>query len=255
MANTLIHLKRGNGLFNTNTQLANTLGSTLGTIRSAEPWINQTAKQLWVDDLCINPNLISNNNALTIGASVLNATSNTVERLFTINVSADADNALTIHNDGLYSSNTHWTSKNIIASTTSAIVQSTTALSDGEVCLNHIENGVNRSGHKIIGAGVAQVTWDAASGAIKIYAPDQSSGDIALGRLVKNTGYSSGWYYTGGLYTGTATTTLKWGIYHDKQNAAGVGTVVEFQNGSSSDITEGASQIKMKITIIDGGTF
>lgn len=63
MANTLIKFKRGSGLnsdyittsnFTTN---IGTLHVTNGSFDKVEPWVNTTAKQLWVDAVCINPRI------------------------------------------------------------------------------------------------------------------------------------------------------------------------------------------------------
>ncbi len=258
MANTKINFKRGAQLFNTNTQTAVTTLTLTNSMRFCEPWVNTTAKQLWVDDACINPNPISTNNALTINEPSLSSTSPyRVSRAFTINISGDANNALVLRADGLYSSdtNTHYNSKNIITNTTSSITETTTSLVNGNVCLNHIENDETAtSGHRIVGTGVATVTWNASSNQIEIYAPNQEVGDISLGRLCENTGLTSGWFYTGGFYAGDDTDSLKWGIYHTPR-VNSEGSLIEFKLGEASDITNGNVQIQCKVTIIDGGTF
>lgn len=61
--------------------------------------------------------------------------------------------------------NTHWTSKNVVNSLATATANGTAT--NGNVKLNHIENGEVRSSHNIIGGGATTVTSDA-SGNITI---------------------------------------------------------------------------------------
>lgn len=55
---------------------------------------------------------------------------------------------------------THYTCKNVVSSTNTGISNSTTALSNGEVYLNTVENNTVTSSHKIIGEGNIKVTTD-----------------------------------------------------------------------------------------------
>ena len=79
-------------------------------------------------------------------------------------VTTDASGNITIDTPNP-NTDTHYTSKNIIASSSTA--QSNAAATNGNVYLNHIENNAVRSYHKIVGAGAASVTTDA-SGNITI---------------------------------------------------------------------------------------
>ncbi len=60
---------------------------------------------------------------------------------------------------------THYASKNVVG-TTSATSNTTTALTNGSVYLNSVENGAVTSSHKISGSGAATVTTDASGNII-----------------------------------------------------------------------------------------
>ncbi len=55
---------------------------------------------------------------------------------------------------------THYTSSTVLASAADGTATSTTALTNGNVYLNHVENGAVVSSHKISGSGAATVTTD-----------------------------------------------------------------------------------------------
>lgn len=55
---------------------------------------------------------------------------------------------------------THYTCKNVVSSTNTGMSNSATALSNGEVYLNTVENNTVTSSHKIIGEGNIKVTTD-----------------------------------------------------------------------------------------------
>ena len=55
---------------------------------------------------------------------------------------------------------THYTCKNVVNNSNTAIEESTTSLSNGEVYLNTVENNTVTSSHKIIGEGNIKVTTD-----------------------------------------------------------------------------------------------
>lgn len=88
---------------------------------------------------------------------------------------------------------THYTSRNIVADANTDTTNTTAAIANGKVYLNHIENGVVTSAHKISGTGGATVTADV-SGNIIINAP---SGDI--------TGVTAGTGLSGGGTSGSVT--------------------------------------------------
>lgn len=85
MANTLIKFKRGGGLYSDYITTSNfttnygTLHTSNGAFDRVEPWVNTTAKQLWVDAVCINPTLVSSDSSVTITGPSWNATTNRVE--------------------------------------------------------------------------------------------------------------------------------------------------------------------------------
>lgn len=260
MATTKINFKRGNGYYDvTSGQATTTLAQFAngeGTLSNCEPWVHTGTKQLWVDNVCINPHLIALDNSLAIQLNTLTAQQG-AQILFNVRISADNNNALSLRNDGLYSTDTHYLAKNIIANTSTSTTHSTTSLTNGSVFLNLLENGVSNSGYGIVGTGVCTVTWNPTSNQIEIYTPNQAQGDIQLGRLVKDQIGTTGWYKVGGFYTGSETTTLKWGLHHEPQSANNVGSMIEFRQSpnSISGITTADRQIEMRITVIDGGTF
>ena len=65
---------------------------------------------------------------------------------------------------------THYESKNVVGSTATSTTNTTSVLSNGNVYLNSIENGVVTSSHKISGKGATTVKTDA-SGNIEINSP------------------------------------------------------------------------------------
>ena len=92
--------------------------------------------------------------------------------------------------------NTHYTSKNIVTNSASGTTNTTTALTNGNVYLNHLEESTVKSSHKISGSGTVSVTTDA-SGNIIITGADQYTGDI--------TGVTAGSGLTGGGNSGSVT--------------------------------------------------
>ena len=73
---------------------------------------------------------------------------------------------------------THYESKNVVASGTSSTSNTTSVLSNGSVRLNSVENGSVTSSHKISGSGATTVTTD-------------SSGNIVISSTDNNTTYST----------------------------------------------------------------
>lgn len=61
MANTMIKFLRGAGM---PTGRAFVEGNA-GTLSYCEPWVNTTAKQMWIDNVCVNPHLAINSNDST----------------------------------------------------------------------------------------------------------------------------------------------------------------------------------------------
>ena len=91
-----------------------------------------------------------------------------VATTYTLNKSVPADAVFT-------DTNTHYASKNVVGSST-ATANTTTALTNGNVYLNSVENGAVTSAHKISGSGATTVTTD-------------TSGNIIVSST--NTTYSS----------------------------------------------------------------
>lgn len=125
--------------------------------------------------------------------------------------------------------NTHYASKNIVAGSSTATSNTTSALSNGSVYLISVENGAVTSSHKITGSGATTVTTDA-SGNIVISSTDTNVNTNTTYTLTKsgstitltgsdgsttsvtdsNTTYSTGTTSTSGLtklYTGTGSNT------------------------------------------------
>ena len=62
--------------------------------------------------------------------------------------------------------NTHYTSKNVVGSSTTAVANTTVALANGKVYLNSVENNAVTSSHNIKGGGATTVTTDASGNII-----------------------------------------------------------------------------------------
>ena len=111
--------------------------------------------------------------------------------------------------------NTHYTSKNVVGAT-SATSNTTTALTNGNVYLNSVENGDVTSTHKISGSGATTVTTD-------------TSGNIIISSTDNNTTYSAAGSSLGLVKTGG-----------DVTISAGVITVNDgSHNHAASNITSG----------------
>ena len=94
----------------------------------------------------------------SVGNGTITVTQNgTTKGTFTVNQSGNTTIALTDTNTD---TNTHYTSKNVVGSST-ATSNTTTALTNGNVYLNSVENGAVTSTHNIKGSGAASVTTDA----------------------------------------------------------------------------------------------
>lgn len=105
-----------------------------------------------------------------------------VETSYTLGKSVPSDAKFT-------DTNTHYSSKNVVGAT-NATSNTATALTNGNVYINSVENGAVTSSHKISGSGATTVTTDTA-GNIIISSTDNnttySAADSALG-LVKSGG-------------------------------------------------------------------
>ena len=93
------------------------------------------------------------------------------------NVTAVAKSDITALGIPSSDTNTHYTSKNVVNNSTSATSDTASALTNGNVYLVSVENGVATSAHKISGSGATTVTTDA-------------SGNIVISSTDTNTTYS-----------------------------------------------------------------
>jgi hypothetical protein len=102
--------------------------------------------------------------------------------------------------------NTHYASKNVVGATT-ATSNTTTALSNGAVYLNSVENGAVTSSHKISGSGATTVTTDT-SGNIVISSTDNNTTYTSLKNPHALTIQGNGTTLTNGTYDGSAAKTV-----------------------------------------------
>lgn len=100
--------------------------------------------------------------------------------------------------------NTHYTSKNVVGSKT-ATTNTTTTLTNGNIYLNSVENGVVTSAHKISGSGTTTVTSDA-NGNIIINSTDTNT-DTKVTQTVKTDNANYPLLCAPSGQTATATTT------------------------------------------------
>ena len=107
---------------------------------------------------------------------------------------------------------THYTSKNVVASSADATSNTTTALTNGNVYLNSVENGSVTSSHNIKGIGGTNVMTDE-SGNIVIKAPTSSSGTYSAGTglSLSGTTFNHSNSVTAGTAQGDASKTLTFG--------------------------------------------
>lgn len=107
---------------------------------------------------------------------------------------------------------THYTSKNVVASSADATSNTTTALTNGNVYLNSVENGSVTSSHKISGIGGTNVMTDE-SGNITIKAPTSSGGTYSAGTglSLSGTTFNHSNSVTAGTAQGDASKTLTFG--------------------------------------------
>ena len=103
---------------------------------------------------------------------------------------------------------THYTSKNVVGATT-ATANTTTALTNGNVYLNNVENGTVRSTHKISGSGAASVTTDT-SGNI-IVSSTNTTYSAGTGMSLSGTTFNHKNSITAGTAQGDANKTLTFG--------------------------------------------
>lgn len=139
--------------------------------------------------------------------------------------------------------NTHYESKNVVGAST-ATSNTTTALTNGNVYLNSVENGKVTSAHKISGSGTTTVTADA-SGNIVINStahPSAIKNPNALTIQLNGTSQDA--------YDGSAAKTIN-------VTASSVGAAAASHNHSAANITSGTLDIARvpnvndKVTSVD----
>lgn len=139
--------------------------------------------------------------------------------------------------------NTHYESKNVVGAST-ATSNTTTALANGNVYLNSVENGKVTSAHKISGSGTTTVTTDA-SGNIVINStahPSAIKNPNALTISLNGTSQ--------GAYDGSAAKSIN-------VTASSVGAAAASHNHSAANITSGTLDIARipnvndKVTSVD----
>lgn len=159
-----------------------------------------------------------------------------VATTYTLGKSVPADAVFT-------DTNTHYASKNVVGGST-ATSNTTTALTNGNVYLNSVENGAVTSAHKISGTGTTTVTTDA-SGNIVINStahPSAIKNPNALTISLNGTSQ--------GAYDGSAAKSFN-------ITASSVGAAAASHNHSAANITSGTLDIARipnvndKVTSVD----
>lgn len=134
--------------------------------------------------------------------------------------------------------NTHYASKNVVGSTT-AITNTTSALTNGNVYLNSVENSAVTSSHKISGSGATTVTTDTSGNIIvsstnTVYTHPTTSGNKHI-----PSGGSSGQ-----VLKWSADGTATWGTDNNTTYSAGTGISLSgttFSNSGVRAVSTGTS--------------
>ena len=127
--------------------------------------------------------------------------------------------------------NTHYTSKNVVGSS-SATSNTTSALTNGNVYLNSVENGAVTSSHKISGSGATTVTSDA-------------NGNIVISSTDNNTTYSAATQSANGLMSAADKKKLD-GIATGA--TANIGTITGIKMNGDSKGTSGVVDLGTVLT-------
>lgn len=123
--------------------------------------------------------------------------------------------------------NTHYTSKNVVGSST-ATSNTTSALTNGNVYLNSVENGAVTSSHKISGSGATTVTTDA-------------SGNIVISSTGTNVAYGTSASALGTSSAGSATTVSRSDHVHALPALTScTGTLTVAKGGTGATTAKGA---------------
>lgn len=119
----------------------------------------------------------SKTDSLTLAGSNVTLTPDATNDIVTIGITKANVVAALGYTPPTSDTNTHYSSKNVVGSST-ATSNTTSALTNGNVYLNSVENGSVTSTHKISGSGATTVTTDA-------------SGNIVISSTDNNTTYSN----------------------------------------------------------------
>lgn len=114
--------------------------------------------------------------SLTLAGSNVTLTPDATNDKVTIGITKENVVAALGYTPPTTDTNTHYTSKNVVGSST-ATSNTTSALTNGNVYLNSVENGAVTSTHKISGSGATTVTTDA-SGNIVISSTDTNTNTV-----------------------------------------------------------------------------
>ena len=178
----------------------------------------------------VNQNAFSN---VTVGSTTVSADSATDTLTLVagsnVTITPDATNdKITI---AAKDTNTHYDSGTIVNNSTSATSNTTSALTNGNVYLNHIENGSVKNSHKISGSGATTVTSDA-------------SGNIVISSTDNNTTYSTATASTAGLMSAS-----------DKSKLDGIASGANaYKLPTASSSTLGGVKTKSSVTSTSGLT-
>jgi hypothetical protein len=169
-----------------------------------------------------------------------------------VTVSGDSSGNITISSTD---TNTHYSSKNIVNSATTSTANTSTALTNGNVYLNHIENGSVTSYHKISGSGASTVTTDASGNIIisstnTTYTSLKNPNSLTLSYYPNTaSSASTSWTYDG---SAAKTLNLKYGTYI---NVSGdTSGNISFSH-TTSGVTAGSYGATSNATLSHSGTF
>ena len=135
--------------------------------------------------------------------------------------------------------NTHYSSKNVVSSSASSVVNTSSVIDNGDVCLNSVENGAVTSSHNIRGIGATSVTTD-------------TNGNIIISSTDNDTIYThpttSGYRHipeggeSGQILRWSSDGTAVWGADNDTKYSAGAGISMTnnvFSNAGVRSINSG----------------
>lgn len=216
----------------------NTLISQVKTIDGTN-WINQAAGT----GLTLNGTTLNHSNSVTAATAQGSGTKTlTFGGTFTIpTVTYDAQGHIKSKGTTTMTMpanpNTHYKSKNVVGASTTAITNTTSALANGSVYLNSVENDSVTSSHKISGTGATTVKTDA-SGNIVINTTEHPT---SLKNPYSLTIQGNGTTLTNGTYNGSAAKTVN-------ITPSAIGAASSTHTHAADDITSGS------LSLTRGGT-